>query len=152
MPKPSYVNKNKSILELKLETLIENGRQEITTKKELEEFQIGSLISYINTNGIFKVGGFVTKITDEYFIYLDDEFENKFRVRFNNVKKMYVGNVYDTKNDIVSIVKSDKTETKYPVTIDDIIVYYGYDSHDMKRYLHTKKYKLMDKWITYFKK
>lgn len=148
----SYVNKNKSILEMKLETFIENGRKEISSREELKEFPAGSLISYINIYDTFKPCGFLTKVTKDYFIYLAPDFESKFKVKFINVKKMYVGSVYETKNDLVSIIKSTQPKTKFEVVIDGIVVFYAKDSFNVKRFQHTKKYKLMDNWIKFFKK
>ncbi|AGF84818.1 hypothetical protein QJ854_gp964 [Moumouvirus goulette] len=66
---------------------LNKGRKVIKTKKELEQYSIGSLISYVNKRNEFRQGGFVTKITEEYFIYLTPDFQTKYRVRFNIVKK-----------------------------------------------------------------
>ena len=144
------INKNRSLVEAKIDFLIENGRIEITSKAELEEHPIGSLISYMNNNNIFKSCGFLTKICDDYFIYIKPDFESKFKVRYDNIKKMWVGDVYKVKQDIVSITKSSKQETKYKVIIDDIVVYYANDKSDYRRYTHTQKYKTMVKWSEFF--
>lgn len=141
---------NKSIIRTRVASLIGNGRKQITTVKELREYSIGSLISYLNNNGELKNGGFLWKITDEYFIYLAPDFVTKKRVRFKNVAKMLVGNVHSVNNDIVSIVKTDKLKTNYPVEIDEVIVYYARSEYDVKRFKNTDRYINMMKWIEFF--
>ncbi|AUV57991.1 hypothetical protein [Bandra megavirus] len=148
--KPSY--KNKAVFAVKISNLIEHGRIEITTKKELDKYSIGSLISYINIRDEFKQGGFVIKITKEYFIYLAPDFETKYRIKFENIKKMWVGDVYKVKNDLVSLVKTKQNKTNFPIKIGDIIVYYASDNFDVKRFKNTKKYVTMCKWYEMFGK
>lgn len=144
------INRVKSIMELTLKQHIENGRKEITTKEELDEFSIGSLISYINKNGIYKAGGFLLKIKNDYFIYMNPHDDKKFRVQFVNVNKMWVGSPYDSKNDIVSIRQTEQPETNFPVKIGNITVFYAQSTYDQKRFNCTKKGKLMYKWYELF--
>jgi len=144
------INKNKSLVEAKIKSMIKNGREEITTIDELKKFPIGSLISYMNKSGIYKSGGFIWKITDDNFIYLNLETDQKFRAQIKNVDKMWVGSVYDVKNDIVSLIQSTKNKTSFPVIINDIVVYYAKNSFDFNRYVCTQKYKLMKKWSETF--
>ena len=110
MSKPNKTTKikkiDKAVLKTKISNMINNGRQEITTKDQLERFSIGSLISYININNIFKQGGFIIKFFDEFFVYITPDFTTKYRVRYKNILKMFVGDVYSVRNDIVSIVKT----------------------------------------------
>lgn len=127
-----------------------NGRKEITTVNELKKYPVGSLISYMNKFGIFKSAGFLWRVDDDNFIYLNLDTNKKFRVRFKNVDKMWVGNVYNVKDDIVSIIPSTKNKTSKPVTIGKINIYYAKDKYDYNRYLCTKKYKLMKKWYEVF--
>lgn len=141
---------DKASLSAKISNMIEYGRKEITTKEELEEFPIGSLISYMNKNNIFKTGGFIIKFSDEYFIYIMPDFTTKYRVRYKNVLKMWAGDVYSVKNDIVSIVKSLNKKTNFPVKLDNIVIYYGKNNFDVKRFMNTDKYKNMIKWYEFF--
>jgi hypothetical protein len=127
-----------------------NGREEITTIDELKNFAIGSLISYMNKSGIYKSGGVLWKIADDNFIYLNLETNQKFRAQIKNVDKMWVGSVYDVKNDIISLVPTTKKKTSRPVKINDIVVYYAKSSYDYERYKCTRKYKLMKKWYKTF--
>ncbi|BCS83785.1 hypothetical protein QLL95_gp0338 [Cotonvirus japonicus] len=146
---------NKARIAVKISDYVENGRQEIlgpNIKKEIEKFPIGSLISYTNKLGEFRQGGFIVKFGDEYFIYLMPDFETKYRVKYKNVDKLWVGDVHKTKNDIVSIVKTSQKKTRFPVKFDDVLIYYAVDSYDVKRYKKTKKYENMTKWYDYFKK
>ena len=92
----------------KIDTIIENGRKEITTKKQLEKFPIGSLISYMNIDDRFRTGGFIIKFATDYFIYITPDFSTKYRARYSHILKMWAGNVYNTKNDIVIIVASSQ--------------------------------------------
>jgi len=141
---------DKVSLALKIEKLIENGRKEIKTKKQLEKYPIGSLISHIDKNNIFRHGGFITKFKPDYFIYITPDFKTKYIARYTNIKKMWVGSVYKTKDDVVSLVQSDKPETKFPVKINDIVMYYAADKYNHKRFTYTDKYKRAIKWVEYF--
>ena len=140
------INKNKPVLQMKLLKLIENGRKIIKTKEELEEYPIGSLVSYMNMQNIFRTGGFIDKFEDDSFIFMEPDFKTRLRVRYANVKKMWVGKVNETKNDIVSIVPSDNTKTKNFAKIGDVIVYYAKDTYTVTRFKFTEKYKRMVKW------
>src|SRR5262245_40366681 len=101
--KPSKRKIEKARLEGKIVSFIENGRKEITTKKQLEKYPVGSLISYINKANVFKLGGFILKFSDDYFIYIKPDFQTKIRARYKNIKKMWVGDVYKVKNDLISL-------------------------------------------------
>ncbi|AQN67877.1 hypothetical protein [Saudi moumouvirus] len=142
----------KARIEAKILGFIESGRKEITTKSQLEKYAIGSLISYTNNNNVFRLGGFLVKFADEYFIYITPDFETKYRVRYQNVKKMWVGDVYKTKNDLVSLIKASQEPTKYKVEIGNITVYYAKNSFDARRFKSTEKYKRMMTWYNYFNK
>lgn len=144
------VNKVKSVLLTKITELIDNGRAEITTKDELTKYSIGSLISYMNKNGIFKTAGFLIKVASEYFIYITPDFQQKYRVYFSNVQKMWAGDVYKVKNDIVSIVASKNKATKFKLEINGIVIYYAKDSYSLKRFRNTQKYQRIVKWCDYF--
>lgn len=144
------INKNKALMEAKIKQMIKNGRDEITTIDKLKKYPIGSLISYINKHGIYKSGGFLWKISDDNFIYLVLESKKKIRVRMKNVDKIWVGSVYDVKNDVVSIIPTDKLKTSKPVMIGDVPIYYAKDGYDYNRFTCTNKYKLMEKWQEVF--
>jgi len=138
------------VLLAKIARLKKNGRKEITTKEALEKFPIGSLISYMNKSGIFKTAGFICKLSDDYFIYLSADFSKKYRVRYKNVLKMWVGDVYKTSNDIVSIVPSTNKKTKLVAEIGKIPVYYTTNRNTLNRFMHTEKYQRMIKWYEIF--
>lgn len=150
--KLSNLNYRKDLLAVKLSNFIEFGREEITTKNELEKFPIGSLISYINFKNHFKQGGYIIKFGDDYFIYICPDFTTKLRVRYKNIIKMWVGNVYKVHNDVVSLVGTTKKKTKFPVKIGDVIVYYGSSNFDVKRFMNTDRYKNLINWYNYFVK
>lgn len=141
---------DKATIAAKIDTIIENGRKEITTKKQLEKFPIGSLISYMNIDNMFRPGGFIIKFSTDYFIYITPDFSTKYRARYSRILKMWAGDVYNTKSDIVSIVTSSQDKTNFPVMIDDIVIYYGKRSFDAKRFTHTAKYKKIVEWYNYF--
>lgn len=141
---------DKAKISARIMTFLENGRKEITTKEELEKFAIGSLISYMNMSNIFKLGGFITKFAEEYFIYVTPDFVQKYRVRYINVKTMWVGDVYKVFNDIVSITKTKKKKTNFSVKVNKVVVYYARNNFDLKRFISTSRYKKIIEWCNYF--
>lgn len=140
----------KDAIKIRIKKMIKNGRLEITSKEELEEFDIGSLISFMNNTGIFKLGGFITKFADDFFIYITPDLSQKYRVRYVNIQKMWVGNPFICRNDLVSIVKTNQTKTNFPVKIGNIIVYYAQKKFDMDRFRCTDKFEQYIKWYKYF--
>lgn len=141
---------NKAAFALKIDTMVKNGRKEITTKKQLEKYPIGSLISYLNNQNIFRPGGYIIKFNPEYFIYITSDFTAKYRARYSHIQKMWVGSVYETKNDFASIVPTAQAKTKFPLIVNGIVIYYASDAYDIRRYTFTEKYKKIIKWCEYF--
>ncbi|AHA45881.1 hypothetical protein HIRU_S975 [Hirudovirus strain Sangsue] len=144
------INKDKAAVASKVSTLLENGRKEIHTKTQLEKYPIGSLVSYFNKKGIFRSGGFIKKFGNDYFIYLTPEFDMSVRVRYKNIDKMFVGSVYETMNDVVSINPAPPKKSKYNVKIGDTIIYYEDNITLIKRFTHTKKYQRIKQWYDTF--
>lgn len=142
------INNDKYLAEKEAKYL-NKGRKVIKTKKELEQYSTGSLISYINKCNEFRQGGYVTKVTEEYFIYLTPDFQTKYRVRFNIVKKMWIGDVYEVENDIVSF-KTMLNKTNFPVKFGNIIIHYASNNSQAKRFKNTKKYEIMCNWYKIF--
>lgn len=140
----------KARLESKIESFIENGRSEITTKKQLEKYPIGSLISYMTNSNIFKLGGFIVKFANDYFIYITPDFKTKYRARYKNIKKMWAGDVYEVKNDLISFVKTSQKKTNFEIRVNDIIIFYARSSFDARRFKCTEKYKRLVLWNDYF--
>lgn len=140
---------NEFIMELNNIT-VEYNRNEITTKEQLETYPIGSLISYTNVNNRFKLGGFITKFAKDYFIWVGPDFETRYRARYSHIQKMWVGDVYKTINDIVSIVPTTGNLTKYPVTVNDVTIYYGFSEVHANNFKKTIKYKDIMRWCEYF--
>ena len=134
---------NKAVMATKINNLIKDGRIEITNKKQLEKYPIGSAISYLNINNIFRSGGFITKFCEDYFIYVLPDFETRYRARYSHIQKMWVKNTI-----IVPTTKEKKTN--FPVKINEIIVYYGVDNFDAQRFQNTDKYKKIILWGQYF--
>ena len=146
---------NKARLATKMSNFVEYGRQEISSpniKTKIEKYPIGSMISYTNKMDIFREGGFITKFANDYFIYVTPDFKTKYRVKYKNITKVWIGDVYKTKNDLVSIVKSTQEKTKFPVKLGETIIFYALTNYDAKRFKHTKKYQLMCSWYDYFNK
>lgn len=140
----------KYVADVKIVQMLDNGRKEISSNSQLKKYDKGSLISYLNKNNEFKLGGFLLEVTDDYFIYLATDFVTKFRARFKNIQKMWVGDVYSTYNDIVSLVKAKNKKTNFPVTVNNIVVYYAKNNFNVVRFKNTSKYKNMVKWVEYF--
>lgn len=133
-----------------IKKLLIYGRSEISSKEELEKCSIGSPVSYVTKSEKFKDGGFLYKFRNNYFIYLTRDFKHKIRVRYTNINKMYVGNVYKTVGDVVSISPSNQPVTKYPTYIGDIIVNYAGSNQKSRRYTCTCRYERMVKWYNFF--
>lgn len=146
----SKINKKKLDAQeiVKISNWIERGRVEITTKKELEKYNIGSPISYQNCNNIIRQG-YLYKIKDDWFIFITMNLDKKYRVRYKNVIKMWVGDVYKTNDDIISLTTNQK-ETNFPVKIGDNVIHYALNNFKAKRFMNTDKYQRMVKWYDYF--
>jgi len=141
----------KDVIDVIILTMLENGRKELTTKKQLEKFPIGSLISYRTKKGEFRHGGFITKFESDSFIYKRPEFgKHSHRVRYSIVDKMWVGGVYTVKNDFVSLVKDPKNPTNFPVEVGGVIVYYARTNFDRRRFMSTERYRVYKRWCDYF--
>lgn len=136
-------------IQKKINDLILYGRKEITTRKELEKFPIGSLISYTTKNEVFKYGGYLCKVKNDWFIYITLDFSQKIRTRYVNIDKMWVGDVFKVVGDAISF-KKPNNETNYSVSIGKYIVYYGTKNGNSKSFMASQKYKNMLQWHEYF--
>lgn len=136
-------NKNKAVTAVKVKNLIKAGRTEINTKEQLEKFPIGSPVSYLNNNNVFRPGGFIIKFKQEYFIYVLADFKTKYRARYNNIQKMWVADTFIRNS-------KQKNKTNFPVKINNIIVYYAIDNFDVERAQNTNKFLLMKNWFEFF--
>jgi hypothetical protein len=146
--KKDILNKNKAYLKAKINSLIKKGRKIVKNRSELKKCPLGSIVSYMDTQNIFHMGGFLDSIHKKYFTLrcdLTDDTDIE-TIMFDDIDIMYVGIVNKTKNDVISIVQHDKKKTKYPVKINDIVVYYANDSVDKDRFMNTEKYKRMVDW------
>ena len=131
--------------------LVESGREEIKTKKQLKKFPIGSTISYVTKKGVFRQGGFLCKIEKDSFVYKKSDFgKHSFRVRYSIVDTMYVGDVYKVTNDLVSFTSDPKGKTNFPVEVNGCVIYYAKDGFDRTRFLTTERYKIYIRWCKYF--
>lgn len=92
-------------------------RKVITTKTELETYPLGSLVSYTNHKGIFKIAGFTFKYADTYFIYITLDFKTKYRVKYKNVLKMWIRRPDDYSRDLVSYTRTSQKRTKFSVKV-----------------------------------
>lgn len=150
---PYSIMINPQAITIKVQTLVQNGRHEVTTKEELEKYPIGSLVAFITKSGVLRVGGFITKFKKLYFVYVKDDFEKTWRGRYEKIDKIYVGDVYSTYNDIVSITEpKNRKTTNFPVTLNNAVVYHGKNNYDVKRFMLTDRYLNMIKWNEYFEK
>ena len=133
----------------KIQTMIDHGRERITTKEQLEKYPIGSLISYMTNSGTFKAGGFIIGYADEYFTYVTPDYQSKRRVRYHNVKTMWAGDVYKVRGDLVSITETKEEPTEYPVKIGDVVVHYA-DRPYHCAYTETERFRRMYRWWIWF--
>lgn len=141
---------NSADIRHKIADLIGYGRKEITTRKELSKFPIGSLISYMSNDNILKLGGYLLSVESSWFIYITYDLNIKVRVRFENITKMFVGDVNDVYGDYISMMKAKQTPTNYHVKIGKRIVFYGVSSYKCTRFKSTAKYERTLQWYNYF--
>lgn len=134
---------------VRIDKLIKNGRVEVT-REEFEEWPLGSLVSYTNKRGMLKQGGFITGFEENCFLFIAPDFSTQYRAKYDKIDKILVGNVYQVKNDIVSITESDRPVTIFTVTIDGINIYYGRNQPDADRYKYTIKYIACAAWYEKF--
>lgn len=85
------LNEDAESLEMKINNLKAAGRKEISPKKL--SGNTGSLISYLTQNNYFKIGGYLIKVKKEYFIYFNLDFTQKYKVRFQDVKKIWIESI-----------------------------------------------------------
>ena len=147
--KAGVINDKANLLAM-IETLVANGRKEITKKSQLEKYPIGSLISYINKSDMYRKGGFIVKYSDKYFIYVTPDYKHKYRVKYDNIKRMWVGDPTKIEKDLISLKPATNTKTNFPAKIGDTIIYYAKDNFALRRYKNTQKYKRTQEWYNYF--
>jgi hypothetical protein len=140
---------NKALMKVTKDKLLTVGRQKISTRDELKKFPMGSNISYKSISGNFRLAGWLTDINDDNFMYTPD-FEHKIRVKFSRVKRMWVGSVYETDGDVVSIYPTKKIETKFPVIVNGVIVHYCRNEYYVKVYKASEKFDRIIEWCNYF--
>lgn len=90
------INKSEKLIQEHINDLKQKGRIEISKKKQLESFPLGSYISYVTKDNKYRSGGFLKLIGDKYFVLQGGTKGNpiSFSVQFNNIKTMYVKNPY----------------------------------------------------------
>lgn len=148
----NFITKSKVDVVIKINTLLENGRKEITTIKQLKKFPIGSLISYMNLSDYFKIGGFLLEVFPDSFSFIDLDFKIRYRVDINKISKIWVGSVFQVTNDYVSILPTTQSPTNFPVVIANITVFYAKNTYAFKRYTLTQKYQTAMLWVQRFHK
>ena len=92
--KLTKINKKPELKEKHINKLKRSGRVEISTKKELENFPLGSYVSYVTKEGKYRSGGFLKVIKDEYFVLQGGSKQHpiSFCVQFKNIDVIYVKN------------------------------------------------------------
>lgn len=137
-------NNDTALIMARINTLLKNGRKKIKTKEELKTCKRGSLVSYLTNSGVYKEGGYLEKIKDNYFIItkIDD---TKYKIYFDKISYMFVGS---------PIRKLNRTNirTNYPVKIGNKTIYYAKDNFDKERFMCTDRYNLMKKWYDKYRK
>lgn len=150
--KKNKFNSDKALRKAKIDSLIEKGRKIINTKEELLSCPLGSIVSFITTDDMYYQDGYLVRIGEKTFSLILDLTDDAeiVKIKFKNINTMYVGFVYETKNDTVSIHKSDNKRTNFPVKINNTVIYYAKDKFDMMRFTNTDKYKRIIKWLSIF--
>jgi hypothetical protein len=130
--------------------MLQNGRKEITTRNEMLEYEIGSIVTYMNKKNVLKNGGFLIEINENDFVYVDIDFDKMHTVKFKNILVIWIGSVFEVVDDIVSLVPSQKPSTNFPVTIAGFTIYYAKNNYDVDRFKATSKYNIRIQWCHYF--
>lgn len=92
--KLAKINADPEKLDAVIDKMKKDGRVEINKLKELKNFPLGSLVSYITKEGLYRSGGMLKAIKPDYFV-LHGGTQQKpisFSVQFNKVKTMFVKN------------------------------------------------------------
>jgi hypothetical protein len=144
MPNNTEQNKisaKKRQLEMKLIKMQEQGRvvvdgDEEEMIKELQNFPKRVHICYLTKDNMYRCGGFQRKIVDKekekYFVLFVPDKRLSFLVQFKNVKTLYVKAI---QRKGAKIEPTDKPETKFPVKLGEITVYYAKDACDRRRFM-----------------
>jgi len=157
----SRINKDKNLVQEKIEKLLNDGATKIENPdyKKMSSLydKIGKrlFISYITKDGQYRSGGFLTGISEYYFVVLGGQINNKisFSVQYSNVKELYAKQIQSHQSTTpIKPIKTKKPKTKFPVKINNIVVYYAKDNYDRRRFKQTNKYKRMIKYIEKKKK
>lgn len=130
-------------------TFVKHGRNEITTKKELEKYPIGSLIAYETRDGRYSKGGFLVEFFDDYFVFVMHDFSKQYKVRYKNILRMWAGDVNVVQKDIISFDNIDH-KTNFPIEIKGKVVKYATNNNTRDRFMCTTKYKIMVQWFDMF--
>ncbi|RYE11574.1 MAG: hypothetical protein EOP34_12155 [Rickettsiales bacterium] len=77
------------------------------------------------------------------------DFSTKYRIRYNKIKRIWVGNVFQVEGDYISF-KESPYKTKFPIKIGDYIVKYVTNKHQENIFTARDKYKNMVKWYDMF--
>ena len=97
-------------------------------------------VSYITVDGKYRAGGFMRKADDkdEYIVLAQPMKKLSFSVDLKQVRALYA-QAYKYK--IESLVATAETPTKFPVTINGVIVKYCKDNSNRTRYMSTGIFK-----------
>jgi hypothetical protein len=145
------INSDKKKLDMKLMKMKEQGRvivegDEDEMIKEMENFPKHVHICYVTKENQYRCGGFLRKLVnnekEQYFVLFVPDKRLSFPVQFKNVKSLYIKAI---QRKGVEITPTDKPETKFPVKLGDIVVYYAKDAYDRRRFMTTEKFKNMEK-------
>lgn len=136
------INSDPVLFEKKMKEMIDNGRKIIHSKEELQRYPLGTLVSYVTNSGLYRSGGFLKSLQDEYFTLQGGTFAMpiSFPVQYKNIQEMYVGVPIRLLN------RNKDKKTKFKVKLGKKTVYYAKDNYDVKRFMKTKRYKDMAAW------
>lgn len=142
---------SKSIINANAITFIDHGRKEITGdfKEQVEKFKIGSLIAYETIDGRYTKGGFITEFHSDYLVWITLDFERSYKIRYHNVKRMWLGDVFEVEGDYVGF-KKPAYVTNHGAKIGEYPIRYFKDKHTRNVFLASNKYQTMVKWHNFF--
>jgi len=144
-PKTTQQDRISRNVDAKIALMKEDGRIEIdgSPSDMIEALkQLGSKphVSYVTKAGLYRAGGFLRKVNEdgEWIVIAQPSMRLSFSVDLKEVQALYA---QAFKYVIPPLVESTETPTKFPVTVNGIIVKYCKDNYKRNRHMSTDLFK-----------
>jgi len=159
--KQRFINRNGESITEKIKEMIDAGRVPVDVRKDdigALEVQLDNFkqphICYLTVDGKYRCGGFLLKTQGEekkspiyhadgkpYIVLIVPDKRLKFPVQLHNIKTLYVKERKG--EEITELVPTQQPQTRFPVQVGGVIVYYAKDNYKKRRFMETQRYKKM---------